>query len=58
MFFCKNVHQHVNIFNKAIINIFSNFIPNKFVTFDDKDLPWMTEKLKEEIENTKFIGTT
>ena len=47
MFSCKNVHQQVHIFNKTIINIFSNFIPNKLVAFDDKDHPWMTEKLKE-----------
>ena len=46
MFSCKNVHQQVNIFNKTIINIFSNFIPNKLVTFDDKDPPWMTKKIK------------
>ena len=41
MFSYKNVHQQVNIFNKTIVNIFSNFIPNKLVTFDDKDPPWM-----------------
>ena len=50
IFSCENVHQQVNIFNKTIINIFSNFIPNKLVTFDDKDPPWMTEKLKEKIK--------
>ena len=49
MFSYKNIHQQVNLFNKAI-NIFSNFIPNKLATFDDKDLPWMTEKLKEKIK--------
>ena len=52
MFSYKNVHQQVNILNETIINIFSNFqnfsiCPNKLVTFDDKDPPWMTEKLKE-----------
>ena len=58
MFSYKNVHQQVNMFNKTIIDIFSNFIPNKRVTFDDKDPPWMTEKEKEKISgNTKFIGT-
>ena len=46
----KNVHQQINIFNKTIINIFSNFFPNKLVTFDDKDPPWMTEKLKKQIK--------
>ena len=39
MFSYENVHQQVNIFNKTIINIISNFIPNKLVTFDDKDPP-------------------
>ena len=50
MFSCKTVHQQVNIFNKTIISIFSNFIPNKLVTFDDIDPPWMTERLKEKIK--------
>ena len=38
------------IFNKFTISIFSNFIPNKLVTFNDKDPPWMTEKSKEQIK--------
>ena len=42
----ENVQQQVNIFNKTIMNIFSNFVPNKLVTFDDEDLSWMTQKLK------------
>ena len=45
----KNVPQQVNILNKTI-NISSNFMPNKFVTFHDKDPPWMTQKLKEKIK--------
>ena len=36
---CKNVHQQVNIFNKTIIKIFSNFIPNKLVNFENEDPP-------------------
>ena len=50
MFSDKNVYQQVNIFNKTIINILSYFIPNKLVTFDDKNPPWVTEKLKEKIK--------
>ena len=50
MFSYKNVHQQVHIFNKTTINIFSNFILNKLVTFDDKNPLWMTEKLKEKIK--------
>ena len=32
------------------MNIFSNFIPNKIVTFNDKDPPWFSEKIKTKIE--------
>ena len=30
-------------------NVFSNFIPNKLVTFNDKDPPWMASNLKDKI---------
>ena len=46
MFCYKNVHEQINIFHKTIIIIFSNFIPNKLVTFDYKGSPWMTKKIK------------
>ena len=32
------------------MNIFSNFIPSKIVTFNDQDPPWFSEKLKAKIE--------
>ena len=35
----KNVHQQVYTFNKTLMNIFSILIPNKYVTFNDKDPP-------------------
>ena len=25
------------------MNIFSNFIPNKYITFNDRDPPWMND---------------
>ena len=31
------------------MNIFSNFVPNKYVTFNDKDAPWMRNYLKHKI---------
>ena len=33
----KNVHEQVSTFNTTLINIFSNYIPNKYITVDDKD---------------------
>ena len=35
--FKKNVHEQVSILNRTLINVFSNFIPNKLVTFNGKD---------------------
>ena len=32
------------------MNIFSNFIPNKYITFDDRDPPWMNDFAKTEIK--------
>ena len=50
MFANKSVHDQVNIFNKTLINVFLNFIPNKTVVFDDKDPPWMNEILENKIK--------
>ena len=44
MFSNKNTHEQVAIFNDILMNIFSNYIPYKYVTIDDRDPPWMTEK--------------
>ena len=32
------------------MNIFSNFIPNKYITFDDRDPPWMNDFVKSKIK--------
>ena len=45
----KTIHKHVSIFNEILINIFSNFIPNKYITSDDRDPPWMNDFVKTKI---------
>ena len=35
MFLNKNTHQQVAIFNDILMNTFSHYIPNKYVTIDD-----------------------
>ena len=50
LFSNRSVHQQVDILNNTLMNVFSNFIPNKLVTFNDKDPPWMTEYLKKKIK--------
>ena len=32
------------------MNIFSNFVPNKLVTFDDSNPPWMNDFIKNQIK--------
>ena len=46
MFLNKNVHKQVSIFDNTLMNTFSNYIPNKYITIDDTDLPWMNETIK------------
>ena len=47
MFLNKNTHEQIVIFNDILMNIFSNYIPNKYATIDNRDPPWMTEKKKK-----------
>ena len=37
------------------MNIFSNYIPSKFVTIDDKDSPWMRKRIKNKIFKKSYI---
>ena len=42
----KHVNENVLIFNKAVLNILSNFIPHEVIVCDDKDPPWFNGKIK------------
>ena len=58
MFNNKSVHKQVSIFNEILTNIFSNFTPNKLVTFDDRDPPWINDfvkKLNGKINSIRYI---
>ena len=50
MFLNKNVHKQVSIFNNTLMNIFTNCIPNTYITIDDRDPPWMNETIKNKIK--------
>ena len=45
----KNVHQQVQYLNEIFMNVFYNYIPNKWITIDDKDPPWMNDEIKNKI---------
>ena len=53
LFSHKNIHEQIAIFNQTLMNIFSNYIPNKFITIDGKDPPWMNEYIKRKIMDKK-----
>ena len=55
----KKVYEHVAMLNNMLLNIFSNFAPNKIITFDYRDPPWMTEYIKPKIhQKTAFTTNT
>ena len=55
MFMNKTVHEQVTVFNTILINIFSNYIPNKYIIIDDIDPPWMTKAIKDKINAKKSL---
>ena len=46
----KDINSQVKLFNETLLNIFSNFIPNKIETFRDSDLPWINDDIKSKIK--------
>ena len=45
-----------SIFNKTILNIMTNFIPHETKIFNDREPPWMNNKVKTMIQQKKNIG--
>ena len=46
----KNIDSQVLISYDIILNVFRNFVPNKYVTCDDKDPVGMNENIKSKIK--------
>ena len=44
-FSVKTINEKVSILTNTIINIVSNYAPNE-VTIDDRDPPWINDKIK------------
>ena len=40
----------VSELNYLLLNIYSNYIPNKTVPCEDKDAPWMTNRIRTAIK--------
>ena len=37
----KDINAQVIAFSETILNIFRNYVPNRYITVDDKDPVWM-----------------
>ena len=46
----KNINEQVSILNETILNVFSNYVPNKYITIDDKDPVRMNETIRLKIK--------
>ena len=45
----KDVNAQVLTLNEVILNMFRNYVPNKYITIHDKDPVWMNETIKNEM---------
>ena len=56
LFLSKNIHEKVVVFNDILMNMFSKYIPNIYVTIDDRDSLWMIEKMKNKINLKRSLS--
>ena len=48
-FYNIDVNKKGLLFNETFLNIIRNFIPHEAVTFDDRDPPWITTRIKKQL---------
>ena len=49
----KGVNKQILIFNETILNIMTNFIPHATKIFNDREPPWINNKVKTMIQEKK-----
>ena len=42
----KGINKQISIFNETILNIMTNFIPHEVKIFNNRELPWINNKVK------------
>ena len=50
LFHQKDINAQVVALNETILNIFRNYVPNKYITTDDKVPVWMSKTIKSKIK--------
>ena len=51
----KNVNDQLYLFNKTMLNIFHNLIPNKNIICNDKNPPWFNNQIKALTEKKNHL---
>ena len=46
----KDLNSQVIALNETILNVFRNYVPNRYITVDDKDPVWMNEIIKSKMK--------
>ena len=57
-FYNIDVNKKVMLFNETVLNIIRNFIPHEVVTFDDRDTPWITSRIKKTTIKISHLNAT
>ena len=55
LFDSKNINEQVIALKETILNVFRNYVPNKYITIDDKDPVWMNESIKSMIKTKNLL---
>ena len=50
-----NINERFSFFNKTILNIVSTFIAHETVICDDRDPPWINTRIKNLINDKKYL---
>ena len=53
-----NVNKKVDILNECLKSIFHNFIPNRIIKCNYRDLPWMTDIIKSQLKERSYFTKT
>lgn len=45
------MHAQVKFFNETLTNVFMKLVPNKLISDNDREPPWVTEQIKDLVKD-------
>ena len=55
LFDSKDINSEVTALSETILNVFCNYVPNKYITINNKDPAWMNEIIKSKIKTKNLF---